>query len=1125
MTYRNFFLVVLFSFLINSLSFSTEALQKLPNRHAVSAKKQTEESKIQLIKLEREIRFYPEKVLRNPSLKPNVQRQKVRFLFNLRNLESQINKFNNPKSRLLLSKIHKLRSEVRGLEKEVSKASLRQAFKEQRKQRQSKPAPACDVINSTISGSVVDADTDAPIPSREVDIFDSAGGWVSYGYTDGSGHYSVSGLSNGTYYARTYGYDSYIDELYDNIDCEPFCNPTTGTPITLNGSAIVDFALQMGGSISGTITDSSTSQPIPAAYVTIFDSNGSSVSYAYTDSSGNYTAIGPLSGDYYARSYNYSTYLDEVYDNHLCEPDCSPLIGDSVAVSPGQNTSGIDFALDPGGSISGTVKDSVTSDPVDSTIYVYDSSGNIITGGYTDSSGNYQLGGLLTGNYFVLTSNSEGYIDELYDNIPCYQGNCDPTIGKSVSVTQGSTTPGIDFALDAGGSFSGQVNGHGSPLPYASINVYDSEGYYVAYGYADDSGSYSVRGLISGDYHAATYNYYGFVDELYDNIPCQNGCDTTNGTPISVTLGSNTPGINFDLDLGGTISGKVIDETNSNPIYSSVLIYDAQGLLTDYAYTDSNGDYTSYRGLANGNYYAITYNYYGYMNELYDNIPCAFANCDPLGGNPIGVTSGNTTPNIDFALNQGGKVTGNVSSKNGSPINNFQINLFSSAGKFLTSIYTFDDFGNYEVSGIPTGSYYISTYNYESYADELYNDHPCSGGFCDLTPGDLVPVTVGSTTPNIDFALDVGGSLSGNLSDGQTGLPVQYAEVDIYDSSGNWISYGYTDETGHYSSSYDYIGLATGDYYVITNTYGSYRDELYDDVLCPAGTCDFSSGNPVPVTITQDTPGIDFSLNSCGANTYIYIKPYDLPAGTVGVAYNKTIAAFGGAPPYQYIVSYGKLPDGITLDSSTGVFSGTPTTPGQESFLIAAVDSNGCAGVQNYDLTFYQPNSLFYEDFESGNLPTNWLFMKGNWTESGGALTGQHDRKTFAIASPAFIGCDDCSVEADMETAGGNSGSRVSLVGWWLDKKNFVEVMFKEAQDRVVLKQRIDGSVVAKAKAIVSINPNQTYKVKIQYQNSAFHVFVDGVEQITMPASGSGFGTVGFVVKGTTGTFGMIEVD
>jgi hypothetical protein len=64
-----------------------------------------------------------------------------------------------------------------------------------------------------------------------------------------------------------------------------------------------------------------------------------------------------------------------------------------------------------------------------------------------------------------------------------------------------------------------------------------------------------------------------------------------------------------------------------------------------------------------------------------------------------------------------------------------------------------------------------------------------------------------------------------------------------------------------------------------------------------------------------------------------------LPNATVGVVYTQTLAASGGLPPYTYAVTSGTLPTGITLDGTTGVLSGTPTTPGAASFTITATDS------------------------------------------------------------------------------------------------------------------------------------------------------------------------------------------
>jgi hypothetical protein len=50
-----------------------------------------------------------------------------------------------------------------------------------------------------------------------------------------------------------------------------------------------------------------------------------------------------------------------------------------------------------------------------------------------------------------------------------------------------------------------------------------------------------------------------------------------------------------------------------------------------------------------------------------------------------------------------------------------------------------------------------------------------------------------------------------------------------------------------------------------------------------------------------------------------------LPAATVGQTYTATLAAEGGTSPYTWSVTAGSLPAGLTLNSSTGVISGTPT--------------------------------------------------------------------------------------------------------------------------------------------------------------------------------------------------------
>lgn len=75
------------------------------------------------------------------------------------------------------------------------------------------------------------------------------------------------------------------------------------------------------------------------------------------------------------------------------------------------------------------------------------------------------------------------------------------------------------------------------------------------------------------------------------------------------------------------------------------------------------------------------------------------------------------------------------------------------------------------------------------------------------------------------------------------------------------------------------------------------------------------------------------------------------PAGTVGIAYTHTFPASGGTPPYTFAIVAGALPTGLSLNTSTGVVSGTPTTVGTFPFTIQVTDSLGSSSTANCSIT------------------------------------------------------------------------------------------------------------------------------------------------------------------------------
>ena len=63
------------------------------------------------------------------------------------------------------------------------------------------------------------------------------------------------------------------------------------------------------------------------------------------------------------------------------------------------------------------------------------------------------------------------------------------------------------------------------------------------------------------------------------------------------------------------------------------------------------------------------------------------------------------------------------------------------------------------------------------------------------------------------------------------------------------------------------------------------------------------------------------------------------PNGTVSQTYTHTFPAGSGDPPYTFSIISGALPPGLSLNASTGIVSGVPTSAGTFAFTIEVTDS------------------------------------------------------------------------------------------------------------------------------------------------------------------------------------------
>jgi hypothetical protein len=133
---------------------------------------------------------------------------------------------------------------------------------------------------------------------------------------------------------------------------------------------------------------------------------------------------------------------------------------------------------------------------------------------------------------------------------------------------------------------------------------------------------------------------------------------------------------------------------------------------------------------------------------------------------------------------------------------------------------------------------------------------------------------------------------------------------------------------------------------------GTYSDSSTQNLT---GQATWISSNSAVATITAGglaaavapgTTAISAALAGVTGSTLLTIQTVplrivtaSLPNGGLNVAYSASLTANGGTSPYSWSILGGSLPQGLTLNSSTGAISGTPTNAGTFSFAVQAADA------------------------------------------------------------------------------------------------------------------------------------------------------------------------------------------
>ncbi len=164
-------------------------------------------------------------------------------------------------------------------------------------------------------------------------------------------------------------------------------------------------------------------------------------------------------------------------------------------------------------------------------------------------------------------------------------------------------------------------------------------------------------------------------------------------------------------------------------------------------------------------------------------------------------------------------------------------------------------------------------------------------------------------------------------------------------------------------------------------------------------TCDLTYPATGSHSVTATYSGDDFTGTSASPELTVDVTPQvvplavstaSLPDGTVGVDYPATpLSATGGTAPLSWSVSVGSLPDGLDLDTSTGVISGKPTSAGTSTFTVSVTDSAASPATATAELSI---------DVQSPSAASSSTAIEAS---ASSAVAGQQVTYTATVSSVA----------------------------------------------------------------------------------------------------------------------------
>jgi hypothetical protein len=542
-----------------------------------------------------------------------------------------------------------------------------------------------------VSGTVTSAATGKPLGGICV-----ADGNFDFATTTGNGTYRLDRLAAGsttvTFGGGCGNRGSYAPQWYPGKD-----NQAAAETVTIRAgrdTAGIDTAMLPGATIAGQVTRGG--KPARGVCVTTVDRFdlgsplGDLGGEVITGKSGDYS-IANLAPDLYAVAFFGGCGIgtsDAAQQWYPGQPTYAT--AGLVSAQAGETVDGINAAVIPGGSISGTVTDPSGNAVQFICVYALNTRTGLAGGNDTFGfNGQYTIFGLAPGRYIVEVQNCSG-------------GNlANDRYASLVSVRAGHGTRNINLALRHGGSITGKITIRGTRAPARGVCVEASNAQPLGGGFAvtGRNGRYRMSGLSSGSYRMNVVTAFGCESKGESLAPAR--------LPrrARVTAGRVTSGINGSVGQGGSLTGLVTGPGGHAEPGMCVDVFIHRGGFVSFASTARNGQYVV-SGLAPGQY-DVQLGDPGCSDGPPD-LASQWYNgaARRSSATPVTVTADHVRANVNAVLGTDATISGSVTGPASAPLTGICVRAVP-VSRSGSALYATSSQGTYSLAELPPGRYRV----------------------------------------------------------------------------------------------------------------------------------------------------------------------------------------------------------------------------------------------------------------------------------------------------------------------------------------------------------------------------------------------------------------------------------